>query len=151
MKQCTVDKLMRIKDDVYLVAVELMGGGLKLEWWGQKFRGWSRLVPSGTGRDFRAGIRDSHPSRPETIDPGIPGILMRTWLSKARRLIEVVPSQQRDAMLKKLNNFLFYYRSTLLNGYSVPFYDDVDSGRHKCSGLVGLAAGSNWTSSVIRA
>jgi len=55
-------------------------------------------------------------SRPETIDPGIPGILMRTWLSKARRLIEVVPSQQRDAMLKKLNNFLFYYRSTLLNG-----------------------------------
>eukprot|EP00984_Skeletonema_dohrnii_P017245 scaffold7807_cov95-Skeletonema_dohrnii-CCMP3373.AAC.6 len=28
MKQCTVDKLLRIKDDVYLVAVELMGGGL---------------------------------------------------------------------------------------------------------------------------
>jgi len=27
-KQCAVDKLMRIKDDAYLVAVELMGGGL---------------------------------------------------------------------------------------------------------------------------
>eukprot|EP00984_Skeletonema_dohrnii_P007864 scaffold2901_cov91-Skeletonema_dohrnii-CCMP3373.AAC.8 len=28
MKQCTVGKLMRIKDDAYLVAVELIGGGL---------------------------------------------------------------------------------------------------------------------------
>ena len=27
-KQCAVDKLMRIKDDAYLVAVELIGGGL---------------------------------------------------------------------------------------------------------------------------
>lgn len=78
----------------------------------KKTRGWSRLVPSGTGRDFRAGIhipsRDHRSRDSRDFDAYV-----AQQGSQAHRGCS---SQQRDAMLKNLNNFLFYYRSTLLNG-----------------------------------